>query len=72
MCDTEHMLECSGDTGNSNSLSNVQISDSDFDEIVEQFQVTDARCHVCKYNFCERSNQLKKLSLRKRKERNEH
>ncbi|CAL1683365.1 unnamed protein product [Lasius platythorax] len=38
MCDTEHMLECSGDTENSNGLSNVQISNSDFDQIVEQFQ----------------------------------
>jgi hypothetical protein len=38
MCDTEHMLECSSDT-NSNSLSNIHISNSDFDQIVEQFQV---------------------------------
>lgn len=39
MCDTEHMLECSGDSGNSNNLSNMHISNSDFDQIVEQFQV---------------------------------
>ncbi|XP_029177051.1 uncharacterized protein LOC114945124 [Nylanderia fulva] len=38
MCDTEHMLECSNDAGNSNGLSNVQITNSDFDQIVEQFQ----------------------------------
>ncbi|KAM0734244.1 Neuroendocrine protein 7B2 [Formica fusca] len=38
MCDTEHMLECSSDTENSNGLSNVQISNSDIDQIVEQFQ----------------------------------
>ncbi|EZA50987.1 Neuroendocrine protein 7B2 [Ooceraea biroi] len=37
MCDTEHMLECSSDT-NSNSISNMHISNSDFDQIVEQFQ----------------------------------
>ncbi|EFN84199.1 uncharacterized protein LOC105183415 [Harpegnathos saltator] len=40
MCDTEHMLECSGDSGsnNNNNLSNMQISNPDFDQIVEQFQ----------------------------------
>ncbi|XP_032691252.1 uncharacterized protein LOC116853974 isoform X2 [Odontomachus brunneus] len=38
MCDTEHMLECSGDSGNSNNLSNMHISNSDFNQIVEQFQ----------------------------------
>jgi len=40
MCDTEHMLECSSDSGNSNSLSNMHISNPDFDQIVEEFQVT--------------------------------
>lgn len=38
MCDTEHMLECSGDSGNTNSLSNRHMSNPDFDQIVEQFQ----------------------------------
>nr|XP_012224462.1 PREDICTED: uncharacterized protein LOC105673421 [Linepithema humile] len=38
MCDTEHMLECSNDSGNSNSLSNIHISNPDFDQIVEEFQ----------------------------------
>ncbi|XP_018395779.1 PREDICTED: uncharacterized protein LOC108774222 isoform X1 [Cyphomyrmex costatus] len=38
MCDTEHMLECSNDSGNSNSLSNMHISSSDISQIIEQFQ----------------------------------
>ncbi|KAL6257083.1 hypothetical protein P5V15_012016 [Pogonomyrmex californicus] len=38
MCDTEHMLECSNDSGGSNSLSNMHISNSDLNQIVEQFQ----------------------------------
>jgi len=39
MCDTEHMLECSNDSGNSNSLSNMHISNSELNQIIEQFQV---------------------------------
>lgn len=39
MCDTEHMLECSGESRNSNGLSNMHITNSDLDHIVEQFQV---------------------------------
>lgn len=38
MCDTEHMLDCSGGSESNNALSNMRISNSDFDQIVEQFQ----------------------------------
>ncbi|KAG7204495.1 hypothetical protein KM043_004925 [Ampulex compressa] len=38
MCDTEHMLDCSVDSTNSNGLSGIHLSNSDFDSIVEQFQ----------------------------------
>ncbi|XP_003690692.1 uncharacterized protein LOC100863203 isoform X1 [Apis florea] len=39
MCDTEHMLDCSVDSTNSNSLPNMHISNSNFNQIVDQFQV---------------------------------
>ncbi|KAL0113711.1 hypothetical protein PUN28_012678 [Cardiocondyla obscurior] len=38
MCDTEHMIECSNDSENGNTLSNVHISNSDLNQIVKQFQ----------------------------------
>ncbi|XP_015586844.1 neuroendocrine protein 7B2 [Cephus cinctus] len=38
MCDTEHMVDCSNGIENNNALSNMHISNSDFDQIVEQFQ----------------------------------
>ncbi|XP_076748788.1 secretogranin_V domain-containing protein 7B2 [Xylocopa sonorina] len=38
MCDTEHMLDCPVDATNSNSLSNMHIPNSNFNQIVDQFQ----------------------------------
>jgi len=49
MCDTEHMLECSNDSENSNSLSNMHISNSDLNQIVEQFQVIEIVVVIYKF-----------------------
>ncbi|XP_076634284.1 secretogranin_V domain-containing protein 7B2 [Colletes latitarsis] len=41
MCDTEHMLDCPVDSGNSNSLPSMHIPSSNFNQIVDQFQAED-------------------------------
>ncbi|XP_003705772.3 secretogranin_V domain-containing protein 7B2 [Megachile rotundata] len=38
MCDTEHMLHCPVDSTNSNSLPSMHIQNSNFNQIVDQFQ----------------------------------
>ncbi|XP_046474731.1 neuroendocrine protein 7B2 isoform X1 [Neodiprion pinetum] len=38
MCDKEHMVDCTSGSENNDGLSNMHISNSDFDQIVEQFQ----------------------------------
>ncbi|XP_063983165.1 neuroendocrine protein 7B2 [Diachasmimorpha longicaudata] len=40
MCDTEHMIDCSNDSGSDRGIANVQLPNSEFDQIVEQFQET--------------------------------
>ncbi|OAD52785.1 Neuroendocrine protein 7B2 [Eufriesea mexicana] len=38
MCDTEHMLDCPIDSANNNNLQSMHIPNSNFNEIVDQFQ----------------------------------
>lgn len=38
MCDTEHMLDCPVESPNGNSLRGMHIANSNFNQIVEQFQ----------------------------------
>ncbi|XP_076181338.1 secretogranin_V domain-containing protein 7B2 [Ptiloglossa arizonensis] len=40
-CDTEHMLDCPVDSVNSNSLPSMDIPNSNFNQIVDQFQAED-------------------------------
>ena len=40
MCDSEHMLECpSGSEVDTNDMPGLPITNADFDQIVERFQV---------------------------------
>lgn len=47
-CDTEHMLDCPVDSVNSNSLPSMDIPNSNFNQIVDQFQAV--RCTAIDYS----------------------
>lgn len=51
MCDTEHMLDCPVDSANSNSMPSMHIPNSNFNQIVDQFQAVRDIFNFFKLNY---------------------